>query len=220
MLKKTAFISTNHALQYGQKLSISVTIFKLLYCVKLTRFEIKLTLSMKQQLIVTILGNNHAHILSEIANAVSATCCNILDSRQAVYGKDFSLTMILEGSHSEITKAEIKIPQSCQKLDLLSMMKRTKQHCKQNLEHLVDVEFGGKDTLGVIQKITSLFANHQISISAFRQKTYTNQDTQQDMMRCKMVANVPEGIKLIEIEQQFASLLNELELIGSIEEKH
>jgi glycine cleavage system transcriptional repressor len=192
----------------------------LIICDRLRRFENKLAVSMKQQLIVTILGNNHAHILSEIAIAVSATSCNILDSRQAVYGKDFSLTMILEGSQSEITKAEIKIPQTCQKLDLLSMMKRTKQHCKQNLEHLIDVEFGGKDTLGVIQKITRLFAHHQIAISAFRQKTYTNQDTQFDMMRCKMVASVPEGVKLAEIERQFASLLTELELSGSIEEKH
>jgi glycine cleavage system transcriptional repressor len=175
---------------------------------------------MKQQLIVTILGNNHPHILSEIAIAVSTTSCNILDSRQAVYGKDFSLTMILEGSQSEITKAEIKIPQTCQKLDLLSMMKRTKQHCKQNLEHLIDVEFGGKDTLGVIQKITSLFAQHHISISAFRQKTYTNQDTQLDMMRCKMVASVPDGIKLSEIEHQFVNLLSELDLSGNIVEKH
>lgn len=175
---------------------------------------------MKQQLIVTILGYNNPSILSEIANVVSDTNCNILDSRQAVYGKDFSLTMILEGSQSEIIKAEIKIPQSCQKLDLLSMMKRTRQHCKQNLEHLVDVEFSGNDTLGVIQKITSLFANNQVSVSAFRQKTFTNQDTQQDMMRCKMVASVPDGVNLKEVENQFIALLNSLQLTGSILEKH
>lgn len=175
---------------------------------------------MKHQLIVTILGNNSVGILSAIANEVSETCCNILDSRQAVYGKDFSLTMILEGSQSAITKAELKIPQTCQKFDLLSMMKRTKQHCKQNLEHLVDVEFSGVDTVGVIKKITSLFADNDIAISAFRQKTYTNQDTQDEMMKCKMVASVPDGVDMGSVNNEFAKLLETLGLQGQIIEKH
>lgn len=175
---------------------------------------------MKHQLIVTILGNDRVGILSEIANSVSETCCNILDSRQAIYGKDFSLTMILEGTQSAITKAELKIPHICQQFDLLSMMKRTKQHCKQNLEHLVDVEFSGIDTLGVIKHVTAFFAQHNLALSAFRQKTYTNQDTQKDMMRCKMVASVPENTDLQFINNDFTALLNELNLTGSIVDKH
>ncbi|MEC7082918.1 MAG: ACT domain-containing protein, partial [Pseudomonadota bacterium] len=51
----------------------------------------------KHQLIVTILGTDKSGILSEIATTVSEAQCNILDSRQAIYGKEFSLTMIIEG---------------------------------------------------------------------------------------------------------------------------
>ena len=90
----------------------------------------------KHQLIVTILGTDKTGILSELASTVSEAQCNILDSRQAIYGKEFSLTMILEGSQPAITKAECLIPPVCQRLDLLSMMKRTSHHAKQNLEHL------------------------------------------------------------------------------------
>lgn len=97
----------------------------------------------KHQLIVTILGTDKTGILSELASTVSEAQCNILDSRQAIYGKEFSLTMILEGSQPAITKAECLIPPVCQRLDLLSMMKRTSHHAKQNLEHLFHVEFSG-----------------------------------------------------------------------------
>lgn len=173
---------------------------------------------MKQQLIVTILGTDTVGILSDIAGCVSESCCNILDSRQAIYGQDFSLTMILEGTQSAITRAEFRIPQLCQQLDLLCMMKRTKQHCKQNLEHLVDVEFSGVDTVGVIQKITRLFAKHHVAISAFRQNTYTHQDDQREMMRCKMVASVPDGVALSVVEEDFSTLLSELNLSGRISE--
>ena len=175
---------------------------------------------MKHQLIVTILGAERMGILSTIANTVSETCCNILDSRQAIYGQDFSLTMILEGTQTSITKAELKIPQICQQLDLLSMMKRTKQHSKQNLARLVDIQVKGEDTVGVIQKITSFLDTNQIAVNAFRQKTFTNQDSQKEMMQCKMVANMPQDIDISSLNIAFSRLLSELELSGTIEEKH
>jgi glycine cleavage system transcriptional repressor len=63
-------------------------------------------LKMPQQLIITILGSDQFGVLSTLADTVSGVGCNILDSRQAVYGDDFSLTMIIEGSQSAITQAE------------------------------------------------------------------------------------------------------------------
>ncbi|GAB5380601.1 MAG: glycine cleavage system protein R [Aliiglaciecola sp.] len=175
---------------------------------------------MKQQLIVTILGANNVGILSEIANTVSETGCNILDSRQAIYGEDFSLTMILEGSQSEVTKAEIKLPQTCQRLDLLSMMKRTKRHCKQNLEHLVDVQVMGDDTPGVIHKVSALLANFDAAISAMRQNTFTDQDAQKEKMKIKFVASVPACADMKQLQDEFTRLLGSLGLDGNITENH
>jgi glycine cleavage system transcriptional repressor len=175
---------------------------------------------MKQQLIVTILGNNDVGILSEIANTVSDTGCNILDSRQAIYGEDFSLTMILEGNQVSITKAEIRVPQTCQRHDLLSMLKRTKRHCKQNLEHLIDVEISGQDTPGVIHKVSTLLAHHNAAISALRQKTYTDQDSQQELMKIKFIASMSQNVDFYQLTQSFDKLLQSLNLNGKISENH
>ncbi|MCV2884049.1 glycine cleavage system transcriptional repressor [Aestuariibacter sp. AA17] len=175
---------------------------------------------MKHQLIVTILGSDRVGILSALASAVSEAGCNILDSRQAIYGQDFSLTMILEGTQSSITKAELKLPMVCQQLDLLSMMKRTQKHSKQNLKHMVDIKLSGVDTVGVMQKVTSFLAQFDIAVNAFRQKTYTNKETQQEMMQCKMVASVPDGIELTDVNLAFQTLLDALGLQGQISEKY
>ena len=51
--------------------------------------------------------------------------------------------MIIEGLQSSVTRAEIVLPQLCQQHDLLSMMKRTSEHSKQNIEHLLSLEFNG-----------------------------------------------------------------------------
>ena len=174
---------------------------------------------MNHQLIVTILGTDRSGILSEIADTVSDAHCNILDSRQAIYGKEFSLTMIIEGSHQAITRAELAIPPVCQRLDLLSMMKRTSHHEKQNLDHLYDVEYSGVDSHGLLRSVTRFFAERNVSISAFRQRTFTNKQSGQEMMRCKFIVNTPDTLDIALLRQEADELFFSIGLTGSITRK-
>jgi len=173
----------------------------------------------QQQLIVTILGTDKPGILSEIASTVSEAHCNILDSRQAIYGKEFSLTMILEGNQSAITKAECALPPLCQRLDLLSMMKRTSHHEKQNLEHLFHVEFSGEDTAGLIKSVTGFFAQRNASISAFRQTTFKKGNTDKETMRCKFVVNIPNSEDCNTLEPELMTLFSNLNVTGKVVDK-
>jgi len=175
---------------------------------------------MKRQLIVTFLGSDRRGILSEIATTVNDANCNILDSRQAVFGQDFSLTMIIEGSQPDITRAECMIPVMCQQLDLLSMMKRTSKHEKQNLERLFDIEFSGIDTPGLIKRVTSVFADHNATISAFRQKTFTEPNSGEEHMRCKMVMSVPRDTNIEELDKALQNCFEGLNLTGKLKDTH
>lgn len=173
---------------------------------------------MQHQLIITFLGADKVGILGEIANLVCNLKCNILDSRQAHYGEDFSLTMIVEGSLAGITRAEFEIPKLSQKLDLLCMVKRTKQHCKQHLVHLADVEFHGQDAVGIIKDITQFFVQNNIQINAFRQKTEGKDDDRS--VECKMVVSMPQELPLETIKPLFEDFVHKHHLEGSIVEKH
>ena len=179
--------------------------------------------NMSQQLVVTILGTDKFGMLSAIADTVCDVGCNILDSRQGVFGQDFSLTMIIEGSQAAIANAEFAIPQTCHKLELLCLLKRTKKHCKQNLEHIADVVIKGENANGVIKKITGFFARYTISVSAFRLKTLKDPNepnASADQMTCKMVVSIPHNISVEEVEDAFQNLLQELNLQGSIKQNH
>jgi glycine cleavage system transcriptional repressor len=178
---------------------------------------------MSQQLVVTILGTDKFGMLSAIAETVCEVGCNILDSRQAVFGQDFSLTMIIEGSQAAIAKAEYAIPQTCQKRELLCLLKRTKKHAKQNLEHIADVVIMGENAPGVIKKITGFFAQCTISVSAFRLKTLKNPNglaNAFDDMKCKMVVSIPHTVSVEEIKIAFQALMEDLNLQGSIQQNH
>lgn len=175
---------------------------------------------MNHQLIVTILGTDKSGILSEIAGAVSDLQCNILDSRQAVYGKEFSLTMIIEGTHQAITRAELTLPQLCQHLGLLSVLKRTSHHEKQNLSYLYDVSFSGKDSPGLLGIVTSFFADRHVSISAFRQSTDVDKQKQQTAVRCKFVVSVPDDVDLEQLKCDLDTLYASLNLTGAMVDKY
>ncbi|WP_334037347.1 glycine cleavage system protein R [Alteromonas macleodii] len=173
----------------------------------------------KHQLIVTILGTDKSGILSEIATTVSEAQCNILDSRQAIYGKEFSLTMIIEGTQSAITKAECILPSLFQRLDLLSMMKRTSHHEKQNLAHLFNVEFSGEDAAGLIKAVTGFFAERHAMISAFRQRTFKDKTSGKDNMRCKFVVSLPFNENVDALESDLMSLFTSLNVTGKVVDK-
>lgn len=175
---------------------------------------------MQQQLIAVILGTNQVGTLSEITNLVSEAQCNILDSRHAIYGLEFSLTMIIEGSYTAITQLEMNIPELCQQRDLLSVLKRTREHTKQNLTHLYDVEFNGVDSQGQVQAITGFFTDQQVTINAFRQTTDVDETSGQKMMRIKVVANIPENVVMAEFSYHLNLLCQVLNLSVNIVDKH
>jgi glycine cleavage system transcriptional repressor len=99
------------------------------------------------------------------------------------------------------------------------MMKRTKKHCKQNLEHLADVIINGESTPGLIDQITDFFEQHNISVSAFRLKFLdTNENDKQ--MKCKMVISIPHELEVDKIEHALQALLQPLNLEASIKQNH
>lgn len=172
--------------------------------------------SQNKQLIVNILGTDQAGILCKITSVVRQANCNILDSRLAIYGEDFSLTMIIEGTGPSISNAETLISQECRNTNLLCLMKPTKRHSKQNLAFLVDIEFAGIDTPGIMQAITKMLGKQGASVNALRQTTFQEKNTKVDMLKCNMVASLPTEALYPQICNDFESLIDELDLIGTM----
>jgi glycine cleavage system transcriptional repressor len=171
---------------------------------------------MNQQIIVNILGADKLGILSEISACMHDKCCNILDSRHAIYGTDFSLSMIVEGTQAAITKLEVQLSSLCMKYELLSMIKRTSGHAKQNLEQLINLEFSGEDAKGIITRVTAFLAKRQVSVSAFRQRTFIDKTTNVENVRCKMVLSATKELDLGNFDEEIKQLMCKLGLSGKV----
>lgn len=174
-------------------------------------------LPMNHQLIITIIGKNSLRALSNITACISQQNCNILDSRHAQYGTDFSLTLIVSGKQNAVTLLEIEMSSLCVRDDLLCMMKRTTGHKKQNIEQVLRLSFSGKDASGVMHQVTQALAQLGVSVSAIRQKTIV--EPEQTILECKMILTTPKSTDLVLFDENIKALLNKMGLHGKISHK-
>ncbi|WP_395343369.1 glycine cleavage system protein R [Ningiella sp. W23] len=169
---------------------------------------------MKTQLIVNVLGADKLGILSLIASKIRESNCNILDSRHAIYGQDFSITMIINGTENEITRLEVSLSSFCVEHELLCMMKRTSGHIKQNIEQLITLKFSGRDRSGIIQQITSVLAGENVSVNAMRQKITQKDDV--CYVEGKMILSAPADLDLVKFDRKLKQSLSNYGLSGQI----
>ncbi|WP_371193024.1 glycine cleavage system protein R [Glaciecola sp. SC05] len=169
---------------------------------------------MKTELIVNVLGADKLGILSLIAGCISDNNCNILDSRHAIYGQDFSVTMIASGNENDITRLEIALSTLCVEHELLCMMKRTSGHIKQNIEQIITLKFAGRDSSGLMQTVTKLLAGEHVSINAVRQKVTS--ENSYCHVECKMILSAPADLDLAEFDNKVKNALHGLGLSGRI----
>ncbi|MBN8445877.1 MAG: transcriptional regulator [Gammaproteobacteria bacterium] len=126
---------------------------------------------MAQQLVVTAIGADRTGIVSQLARLVSDCNCNIVDSRMAIFGNEFTFIMLLSGDAAAISKIEYLLPSSAFELNLLTMTKRTSSRVLPQLSAPYIIEYTGVDKVGTLGAISSLLAEHQVYIGALRSET-------------------------------------------------
>ena len=83
---------------------------------------------MIHHLVVTAIGTDRTGIVNQVIRHVSECGCNIVDSRLAILGREFTFIMLLSGEWNAITQVEHSLPRKSHELELITLMKRTAPH--------------------------------------------------------------------------------------------
>ena len=126
-----------------------------------------------QHLVLTAIGKDRTGLVSQLTGLVTQCKCNILDSKMAIFGSEFTMIMLLAGDNASLAKLESQLPPLAMSLNLLTMMKRTTTHLGQDKAQY-QVFFDGPDSSGTIRQITSFFAEHKVSVSSLKSKATEN----------------------------------------------
>jgi glycine cleavage system transcriptional repressor len=161
-----------------------------------------------QQLVLTAIGEDRPGIVSELTKLVSDCHCNIIDSRIAILGNEFTFIMLLAGDMAALCRVEHLLPCKGMELGLLTMMKRTSKHIQGEYSAGYNLEYHGVDTPGTLSKFTGFFAQQNISICSLKSDTYEEND--QLMMRCEIEVNIPVDVNTDDFKMKFEDLSREL----------
>ncbi|MGV2873960.1 glycine cleavage system protein R [Colwellia sp. E150_009] len=169
---------------------------------------------MSQYLVLTAMGSDRTGCVSELTKLASECGCNILDSRMAIFGQEFTFIMLLNGDNRAINKIEVRLPMVAHNLELITMMKRTSGHKTYDLVEHYQADYTGIDQPGMLKAMTAFFAARKIDISSLRSKI--NPQTQN--MSASISIAVTQKISIDEIENDFLQLCEQFGVQGCIKE--
>lgn len=162
-------------------------------------------------LVVTAMGVDRPGLVSKLARLATDCDCDIVDSRMALFGNEFTLIMMLSGSWSSITKIESMLPSLSVELELMTVMKRTSKHMPQNYISRLEVCFTGKDQRGTMKHITQFLADRSLDLAAVRSHSEELPNGEQTQ-NVSLTINIPEKVELEKLEQSIYQLSQDMTL--------
>lgn len=171
-----------------------------------------------QYLVVTAIGTDKTGIISNLTRLVSECSGNILDSRMAIFGQEFTFIMLLSGDRMAISKIESTLPATSHELGLLTMMKRTSRHQILTDTHPYAIDYVGPDIPGTLSKVTEFLAEQQVSISSLKADTLDSHNTDNGEVEHKssLTVQLPDRIGIDDFTKSFEGLCQKLQQSCSI----
>lgn len=173
---------------------------------------------MTQHLVITAVGTDRPGVCNQVVELVTQSGCNIIDSRIALFGNEFTLIMLLSGSTNTITRVETTLPLLGQEHDLITMMKRTSTHDHQDNAYTVEVFIESEDKVGLTEKFTQFFADREIGMASLSAQTISKSKVQldNDQFHIAITASVDSECNLMQLQEEFDALCALLNVQGSL----
>ncbi|QUM83786.1 glycine cleavage system protein R [Moritella sp. 28] len=165
---------------------------------------------MTQNLVITALGSNSPGIVHKLIGHVSNCGCNIVDSKLAIFGNEFTLMMLLSGEWNAMIQLESSLPLKSQELDLITMMKRTEHHEPISYAYTIEVEVTIPDSTGLIEQFTLFFTKNNLNLAGLRSEVLSS-DKSSDVLKANFTLNTTHGCDLVQLEAELASLCQYLD---------
>ena len=172
---------------------------------------------MNDYLVISALGTDKPGIINALSKQAVAHQCNILDTRMTVLGGEFSLMMLVTGTRDNIAALEPALEETAKDLDLTVMLKHTTPKSGQDRNIPYSVEVVALDNPGIVHEIAGFFGKKSINIEEMHTGTYAAPHTGTQMFSLELTVNVPSGLSLSKLKEEFVSFCDDKNLDASIE---
>ncbi|MDG1752843.1 MAG: ACT domain-containing protein [Thalassotalea sp.] len=167
---------------------------------------------MSQYLVLTVMGADRTGSVSSLTKLASECGCNIVDSRMAIFGLEFTMIMLLNGTSKAISQIESKLPAVALKRELITMMKRTSDYKHQEFTEHYQAEYAGIDQPGLLKAMTAFFAARNIDISSLKSEI----NPQNNQMNAAIQIALTKETTIEQLEKDYFDLCDQIDVQGTI----
>lgn len=175
---------------------------------------------MIHHLVITAVGSDRPGICNRLTQVVTHSGGNIVDSRIALFGKEFTLIMLVSGETNAITRIETLLPSMSAEHDLMVVMKRTAPHQPPQYTYKIECTIESEDRMGLTEAFTQFFSNHQINISELSAQTQKavspQQENQVDQFHIFIAGLTELDMDTEQLKQAFERLCVTLSVSGEL----
>ena len=172
---------------------------------------------MENYLVISAVGSNRDGLVDALAKAIKDAGCNILDSRMAVLGGEFSMMLLLVGAWDAIVKVEGTLPRLEAKHGIKFVSKRTeaRKPGPSLMPYAVDVV--SSDHSGIVYDIAKFFSDREIGIEDMYTSSYPAVHSGTRMFSLHMTLSVPTNNSIATLRGEFMDLCDNLNLDAVME---
>ncbi|MDD5403793.1 MAG: glycine cleavage system protein R [Sulfuricella sp.] len=171
----------------------------------------------KEYLAITASGEDRVGLVEQLTNQITATGCNIEQSRMGVLGGQFALIMLLSGPWNALSKLESQLPVMGEELGLAIIHRRTQARKKGEALIPYQVEVVALDHPGIVHSLARFFARSGINIEALETDTYHAPHTGTPMFSVRMTVGVPAKMQISTLRDNFFTYCDDLNLDAVLE---
>ncbi|MBI5659321.1 MAG: glycine cleavage system protein R [Nitrosomonadales bacterium] len=168
-------------------------------------------------LVITASGEDKIGLVDRLSSKITASGCNIEESRMAVLGGQFALIMLVSGPWNALSRLEGQMAPMGEQLGLTIIHNRTRKRERTQPAIPYRVEVVAMDHPGIVHNLSAFFSKKGINIEELQTNTYPAPHTGTPMFSVIMAVGIHANIHIPTLRGDFFDYCDDLNLDASFE---
>ena len=172
---------------------------------------------MEQLMVISAVGGDRTGSVHDLTRVVLDCGGSIKESRMTALGAEFAMLLLVSGNWHSISRMEQDLARFAEGNGLIIQLKRTepKKFSKELLPYAIDVVC--LDQPGIVHNLAGFFAGRHIEIGEVTTRSYPAAHTGTAMFSVQMFINIPAGIHISGLREEFMEFCDQLNLDAIME---
>jgi glycine cleavage system transcriptional repressor len=172
---------------------------------------------MEQLMVISAVGGDRTGVVHDLTRVILDCGGSIRESRMTALGAEFAMLLLVSGNWHSISRMEQDLARFAETNSLAIQLKRTapKKFGKELLPYAIDVVC--LDQPGIVHNLAGFFAGRSIEIGEVTTRSYPAAHTGTPMFSVQMFINIPAGIHISALREEFMEFCDQLNLDAIME---